>query len=158
MPSQVIHEKWCDVEIEKNPKCTCGAKAKVETPQEHKHCFDVETGLCECGVHYLSVENPRTDPRDVDSLEDTQPTGEWEKEFDEKFSLDWWKGFGTSDDIDKKGIEGIKSFISNLLLTHREKVIKEIEDILTDTNWIEEPKSAYGKLEKLLAHLKSNLK
>lgn len=34
-----------------------------------------------------------------------------EKEFDERFTPDWWKGFGVTDDIDKMGIEGIKSFL-----------------------------------------------
>lgn len=35
---------------------------------------------------------------------------EIEREFEERFSPDWWKGFGTTEDIDRLGIEGVKSF------------------------------------------------
>lgn len=42
---------------------------------------------------------------------------EWEINFDERFSPEWWKGFGTTDDIDKLGIEGIKDYFRNLIRT-----------------------------------------
>ena len=41
------------------------------------------------------------------------PQEERNKRFDEKFSPEWFTGFGTTTDIDKLGIEGIKSFIQS---------------------------------------------
>jgi len=34
------------------------------------------------------------------------------KEFDEKFSSEWWNGFGSTDDINRLGINSIKAFLS----------------------------------------------
>lgn len=62
-----------------------------------------------------------------------------EKAFDEKFSSEWWKGFGTTDDIDKKGITGIKSFLKTIYTQaykegrgeYREELVEEIEELKT---------------------------
>ena len=35
----------------------------------------------------------------------------WAERFDGRFTPDWWMGFGTTEDINKLGIGGIKSFI-----------------------------------------------
>ena len=32
-------------------------------------------------------------------------------EFDKRFTLDWTKGFGTTEDIDKLGLSGFKHFL-----------------------------------------------
>ena len=53
----------------------------------------------------------------------------WEERFEERFSQEWWKGFGTTDDIDRHGIDGIKSFITTLRSTDRDNLIKEVEEI-----------------------------
>lgn len=52
-----------------------------------------------------------------------------EKRFDERFSPEWWTSFGTTPDIDKHGIKGIKSFIATIL----EEATKEawIEGFMT---------------------------
>lgn len=57
-----------------------------------------------------------TNPSDKERID-------WQDEFDEKFTSDWWYGFGSTDDINNQGIESIKSFISTLL----QKKVKEIE-------------------------------
>jgi hypothetical protein len=58
--------------------------------------------------------------------QDNKPQGNMKKEtilkeFDETFSPEWWKGFGTTDDIDNVGISGIKFFISNSLNQYGEQ-------------------------------------
>lgn len=55
-------------------------------------------------------------------------TQEWEA-FDERFSPDWWRGFGTTEDIDGKGIEGIKAFIKENFVSRAEieKVCEEMK-------------------------------
>ena len=49
------------------------------------------------------------------------------KEFDKKFSPEWWKGFGTTDSIDKLGIMGIKSFLSSSLSRIAHKTLEAVE-------------------------------
>lgn len=53
----------------------------------------------------------------------------WEEEFDSRFTAEWWYGFGTSDDINKKGIEGIKAFISQALDTQRKEIVEKITEL-----------------------------
>jgi hypothetical protein len=57
--------------------------------------------------------------------------------FDEKFSPEWWKGFGTTNDIDRQGIDGIKSFIHQILDQKEaekkealEGQVREIKDLI----------------------------
>jgi len=52
-----------------------------------------------------------------------------EKEFDNRFSAEWWKGFGTTDDIDKQGIEAIKSFFSSYLSEVLEYLQGEVKNV-----------------------------
>jgi len=52
-----------------------------------------------------------------------------EERFDETFSPEWWKGFGTTDDINKRGVEGIKSFIATILEEESMKFVQEVEDV-----------------------------
>lgn len=54
-----------------------------------------------------------------------------EEAFDKIFSQEWWNGFGTTEDINKQGIEAIKSFHAttiSLLLTS----LKEEIDLMVD--------------------------
>lgn len=53
------------------------------------------------------------------------------KLFDETFSPEWWKGFGRTDDIDKQGIEGLKSF---LLASHKRVLGKACRAYIEETN------------------------
>lgn len=50
-----------------------------------------------------------------------------EKEFDERFSLDWCKGFGTTDDIDKLGLSEIKYFFRQSLISLLEENCERLE-------------------------------
>lgn len=60
----------------------------------------------------------------------TQHIRDEEKKFDEKFSLDWWDGFGTTEDITKLGIDGIKSHILSSKISMLEKQIEEYEGMM----------------------------
>ncbi len=53
---------------------------------------------------------------------------DWEKEFDDKFSSEWWNGFGTTEDINKLGIDSIKDFIRS----HLTSAIADIEGMKRD--------------------------
>lgn len=58
-----------------------------------------------------------------------------EEEFDNTFTPDWWKGFGTNDDIDKQGIVGIKSFLTQKLqeaYSHRTQELQGLMDELKE--------------------------
>lgn len=60
-------------------------------------------------------------------VEDTQPSREWEKEFDEKFSNTGYRDpYGNYSDS-PFGPSEIKAFIRSLLLTERSKLVGEIE-------------------------------
>ena len=43
-------------------------------------------------------------------------------EFDKKFSPEWWNGFSTTEDINKKGINGIKAFFHQKFVEAFEEV------------------------------------
>ena len=49
-------------------------------------------------------------------------------EFEKRFSLEWWKGFGTTDDIDRQGIKGIKSFITSSI----KSLLEEIKNLIVE--------------------------
>ncbi len=58
----------------------------------------------------------------------TQETNKgWEERFDERFTPDWWMGFGTSDDINEYGIGGLKAFIHTELQRERDWIKNEYE-------------------------------
>lgn len=56
---------------------------------------------------------------------------DWIERFDKRFSPEWWGGFGTTEDINKQGIDGIKSFIASEIEETRQSallhVIREVE-------------------------------
>lgn len=72
----------------------------------------------------------------------------WIKAFDEKFSSEWWYGFGTTEDINKKGIDGIKSFISQVEKDAIERTRKECEDLHKNDSTPEEIRELMENVEK----------
>ena len=67
--------------------------------------------------------------------------------FDKRFTPEWWYGFGTTDDINKKGISGIKSFLHEELARRDGEMVKEFKkildslkcskDMVTKTKWMD---------------------
>lgn len=51
-----------------------------------------------------------------------------EKEFDERFTPDWWMGFGASEDINELGIGGIKSFLKQSFIKYLHAECDSLEE------------------------------
>ena len=63
------------------------------------------------------------------------------EKYRKQFSAEWWKGFGTSDDIDRQGVEGIKSFIEKSLTEIEEATrgddVKILEEFKTEATYLD---------------------
>ena len=107
-------------------------------------CSHYPTEKCDCECH-PTYPTP------------TQEIGEWEKAFDGRFSCLWFHDGTLPVETYTSCEEEVKSFVKSLLQEarhdEREKLRGEILDIMTKTDWFEEPKSAFGKLNSLQAHL-----
>jgi len=77
---------------------------------------------------------------------------EMNKRFDDRFTKTW-SGLPLSE----QSFNRLKSFLQSevdLAVAEREKEIVEmILDVIQETNWIEEPKSAFGRLNVILQSL-----
>ena len=93
---------------------------------------DIGEECIECGLLRSTVE----------ALTPTnQPIEEkWKEEFNSRFTQEWWTGFGTTSDIDRRGRLGIMSFIENLLEQERKRMSEEIEK-LEKERW---PRAVYS--------------
>lgn len=84
------------------------------------------------------------------------PQEGWEATFDARFSPEWWTGFSNDFDLNQTAIEGIKSFISDLLMSEREKqykVYSEMEAISVERAVRAERQRLRGAVEKLRGRL-----
>jgi hypothetical protein len=84
---------------------------------------------------------------------------ESDKELEERFSPEWWNGFGTTEDINKQGIEAIKSHLHNSQLKLLEAVKAMIEvncDSFLLQDWSGE-QEVYEEIKRLKKQLLSSL-
>ncbi len=52
---------------------------------------------------------------------------QWEKEFSDRFTPDWWMGFCSTDEINEQGIEGLKDFFRQVLASQKQEWIERVE-------------------------------
>ena len=84
-------------------------------------------GVIRDGIHHA---RPETEWSARERVGEKPFEGGWEKQFAKLFPLKWWKGFGSTDDIDKQGIEGIKSFIRTQLSLAKKQGQEEMNDMI----------------------------
>ena len=85
----------------------------------------------------------------------SQPSSQLESDFKDRFSPEWWKGFGCTDDIDEHGKQGILSFISSREEKAREEGRKEAMMNEGSEQWKEHIITQYK--EELLGKLPEEL-
>lgn len=124
--------------------------------QENKKCVPGEScedcrqpyEPCACECHQQNQEPSRIGGSEFHLFEKQE--SEWEKEFDRRFSPEWWHGFGQDDNMNKHGIGGLKAFIAKLLSKQKDSLENKYENCPQCTGLREEyRKSLVEKVEKI---------
>jgi hypothetical protein len=94
-----------------------------------------------------------TNEAPVESVSQPKAVDGYLKEFDKRFSGEWWNGFGTTEDINKLGIEAIREFIkSSIERARREGVESGRKEM--DKEWSKVNKYERQRVVEMIAKLK----